>query len=52
MAYPSNFSEKMQEYFATLPKFLQESIIQSGVSLTTEQQLRDFVAQLEKPSAP
>lgn len=40
----------MQEYFSSLPKFIQESIIQSGVELSTEKDLRDFVAQLEKKS--
>jgi|GEM_PF-7018821 len=31
-----------QQYFNSLPLFLQESIIQTGVELTTKQELVDF----------
>lgn len=50
MAYQKYRSENMQKYFESLPKFIQESIIQSGAELNTEQELRDFVTQLEKRS--
>ena len=39
MAYQKYRSENMQKYFESLPKFIQESIIQSGAELNTEQEL-------------
>ena len=50
MDYQKDFSKKMQDYFSTLPKLVQESMIQSGVKFTSEKELRDFVAQLEHAS--
>lgn len=36
----------MQEYFATLPKNLQEQFMQSGAEVRTEQELQQCVEQL------
>lgn len=38
----------MQQYFQTLPAFVQESIKQSGVDLKNLQEMQDFVKHLNK----
>lgn len=38
----------MQQYFQSLPAYIQESIKQSGVDLKNEQELRDFVDHLNQ----
>lgn len=44
---PFEAGSKMQEYFATLPKNLQEMFIQSGAQVRTEQELQQCVEQLQ-----
>ncbi len=34
-------------YFSTLPKFIQESIMQSGLEFKSEEEIKKFVSQLE-----
>lgn len=36
----------MSNYFSSLPLFVQESIMQSGIKLEDEKQLRSFAEQL------
>ncbi len=40
--------QTMNAYFCSLPKLIQESIIQSGISFDTVQQMKDFVTNCEK----
>ena len=42
-------SPEMQQYFSTLPVFIQESIEQSGMKFETLSQLRSFVENIGKP---
>lgn len=37
-----------QQYFASLPAYIQESILQSGVKLQTEEEIRQFVENLNQ----
>lgn len=39
---------KESQYFNSLPKMIQESIIQSGIQFDTEDEIRKFVTNLEK----
>ena len=41
------FSKEVQEYFDQLPKFYQESILQSGVNFQTKAEMKAFVEHLE-----
>ena len=38
----------MDEYFASLPSFVQETIMQTGISLSNEQELRAYAEHLMK----
>ena len=42
MADMSHFTKEMKDYFDNLPKFLQESIVQSGTKVETLGELRTF----------
>lgn len=42
MADMTGYTKEMNEYFDSLPKFLQESIIQSGTKVKTLNELRGF----------
>lgn len=42
MADMSHFTKEMNDYFQSLPKFLQESIIQSGTKVETLRELNGF----------
>ncbi|MBQ4207224.1 MAG: hypothetical protein II621_02875 [Clostridia bacterium] len=48
MADTSKFSKEMQNYYDTLPAFLQESISQSTSSFNNLQSLRAFAQRLQK----
>ena len=43
--------ERMRQYFAPLPPYIQEGIHQSGVNLRTEAELRQFAENLMGYSA-
>lgn len=43
---PFPAGSSLQEYFATLPKNLQEQFMQSGAQVRTEQELQQCVEQL------
>ena len=42
MADMTGYTKEMNEYFNSLPKFLQESIVQSGTKVKTLNELRGF----------
>jgi len=42
MADTKHFTKEMKDYFDSLPKFLQESIMQSGTKVETLKELRGF----------
>lgn len=42
MADINHFSKEMKEYFDSLPRFLQESIMQSGTKVKSLKELRGF----------
>ena len=42
MADTNHFTKEMKDYFDSLPKFLQESIMQSGTKVETLKELRGF----------
>ncbi len=42
MADMSHFTKEMNDYFQSLPKFLQESIVQSGTKVETLRELKGF----------
>lgn len=42
MADMTHFTKEMKDYFDSLPKFLQESIVQSGTKVETLKELRGF----------
>lgn len=42
MADTKHFTNEMRNYFNSLPKFLQESIMQSGTKIETLKELRGF----------
>lgn len=42
MADMIGYTKEMNEYFNSLPKFLQESIVQSGTKVKTLKELRGF----------
>ena len=48
MADKTAFTKEMQNYFDTLPAFLQESITQSSSSFNDLRSLRAFVQQVRK----
>jgi hypothetical protein len=48
VADTSKFSKEMQNYYDTLPAFLQESISQSTSSFNNLQSLRAFAQRLQK----
>lgn len=48
MSDTSKFSKEMQNYYDTLPAFLQESISQSTSSFNNLQSLRAFAQRLQK----
>lgn len=45
-----NYDRETRAYFDTLPKFVQENIIQSGVHATTKSDLEKIVAHLMQSS--
>ena len=47
MSYINSLPKDAQQYFSTLPKLVQESIMQSGVSFDDVQQLKEFVHHLD-----
>ncbi len=48
MADMTGYTKEMNEYFDSLPKFLQESIIQSGTKVKTLNELRGFSKEICK----
>ena len=48
MADKRKFSKEMQNYYDTLPAFVQESITQSNSSFNDLQALRRFAQQIQK----
>ena len=44
---PSRDPDGLQDYFATLPAYIQESVKQSGLDFTCEEDLRCFVESLK-----
>ena len=46
MSDTSHFTKEMQSYFNDLPRFLQESIVQSGTKVETLGELRAFSKQM------
>ncbi len=48
MADTSKFTKEMQNYYDTLPAFLQESISQSTSSFNDLQSLRAFARRMQK----
>lgn len=46
LADANHFTKEMQDYFNELPRFLQESIIQSGTKIETLRELRTFSKQM------
>lgn len=48
MALNSNCDEKARSYFASLPKNIQETIMQTGISFSSEEELKQIYEQLAK----
>lgn len=46
MSGTSHFTKEMHDYFNELPRFLQESIVQSGTKVETLSELRAFSKQM------
>lgn len=52
MADKAKFTQEMQNYYDTLPAFIQESISQSSSSFNDLQSLRAFAEELKQKKAP
>lgn len=48
MNYKNGFSPKVQEKFETLPPFIQESIMQSGMKIENLKQLDEMAEKITK----
>lgn len=46
MSIQKNFDGEMKEYFDTLPKFVQESLMQTDPQITTLPELKNWVEHL------
>ena len=48
---PNKYNDpQMQQYFSSLPLFVQETIKQSAVEMNTEDELRKFAENFMRPS--
>ncbi|NMB29925.1 MAG: hypothetical protein GX988_00570 [Clostridiales bacterium] len=44
----SNMDEKTKQYFDSLPGYIKETIMQTGVEITTQDELRQLAEKIEK----
>lgn len=47
-----NMEQSAREYFDSLPKLLQEQLTQSGVAMTTREQLESYCKNVLREKAP
>lgn len=50
MADPFENNPQLKEYFSTLPPMIQESILQSGISFRTREEMQKAVKNLTDPT--
>ena len=47
MSFKDNFSPEMDNYFSSLPKYIQESIMQSGAKINSIEELKSIVGKIQ-----
>lgn len=47
MPYKDNFSAEMNNYFNSLPKYIQENIVQSGAKINSLEELKNIVSKIQ-----
>ena len=47
MAFKDNFSSEINDYFNSLPKYIQENIMQSGAKITSIEELKSIVSKIQ-----